>query len=32
VIEQLNERFGTRARGNIEAMNRAYARTVIEEQ
>ena len=32
VIEQLNERFGTRARGNIEAMNRAYAQTVIEEQ
>src|SRR5512136_1503149 len=32
VIEQLNERFGTRARGNIEAMNRAYEQTAIEGQ
>ncbi len=31
VIEQLHERFGTRAKGNIEAMNRAYNETVIEE-
>lgn len=31
VIEQLNERFGARAKGNIEAMKRAYAQTVIKE-
>jgi pyruvate ferredoxin oxidoreductase gamma subunit len=31
VIEQLNERFGARAKGNIEAMKRAYKETVIEE-
>jgi pyruvate ferredoxin oxidoreductase gamma subunit len=31
VVEQLHERFGARARGNIEAMNRAYNETVIEE-
>ena len=31
VIEQLNERFGARARGNIEAMRKAYQQTVIEE-
>jgi pyruvate ferredoxin oxidoreductase gamma subunit len=31
VIEQLRERFGARAEGNIEAMKRAYKETVIEE-
>jgi len=31
VVEQLHERFGTRAKGNIEAVNRAYMETVIEE-
>ncbi len=31
VVEQLKERFGTRAKGNIEAMNRAWSETVIEE-
>jgi len=31
VIEQLQERFGARAKGNIEAMNRAYQETVIKE-
>jgi pyruvate ferredoxin oxidoreductase gamma subunit len=31
VIEQLQERFGARARANIEAMKRAYAETVIKE-
>jgi pyruvate ferredoxin oxidoreductase gamma subunit len=31
VVEQLRERFGARAKGNIQAMNRAYKETVIEE-
>jgi 2-oxoacid:acceptor oxidoreductase gamma subunit (pyruvate/2-ketoisovalerate family) len=31
VIEQLNERFGGRARANIEAMTRAYTETVLKE-
>ena len=31
VIEQLHERFGARAKGNIEAMKRAYKETVIKE-
>ncbi|MBE0431759.1 MAG: 2-oxoacid:acceptor oxidoreductase family protein [Dehalococcoidia bacterium] len=31
VIEQLQERFGARAKGNIEAMKRAYQETVIKE-
>ena len=31
VVEQLHERFGTRAKGNIEAVNRAYRETVIKE-
>ncbi|MDH4270306.1 MAG: 2-oxoacid:acceptor oxidoreductase family protein [Dehalococcoidia bacterium] len=31
VVEQLQERFGTRAKGNIEAMKRAYKETVIKE-
>jgi pyruvate ferredoxin oxidoreductase gamma subunit len=31
VVEQLHERFGARAKGNIEAMKRAYKETVIEE-
>jgi pyruvate ferredoxin oxidoreductase gamma subunit len=31
VIEQLHERFGARAGGNIEAMRRAYRETVIGE-
>lgn len=31
VIEQLNERFGARAKGNIEAMNRAYRETMLEK-
>jgi pyruvate ferredoxin oxidoreductase gamma subunit len=31
LIEQLQERFGARAKGNIEAMNRAYQETVIKE-
>ena len=31
LVEQLRERFGARAKGNIEAMKRAYEETVIEE-
>ena len=31
LVEQLNERFGTRARGNIEAVKRAYEETKTEE-
>ena len=31
VVDQLQERFGARAKGNIEAVNRAYMETVIEE-
>jgi pyruvate ferredoxin oxidoreductase gamma subunit len=31
MIEQLQERFGKRAMGNIEAMKRAYKETVMEE-
>ena len=31
VVEQLHERFGARAKGNIEAVRRAYEETVIEE-
>ncbi len=31
VVEQLHERFGARAQGNIEAMERAYEETVMEE-
>jgi 2-oxoacid:acceptor oxidoreductase gamma subunit (pyruvate/2-ketoisovalerate family) len=31
VVEQLHERFGVRAKGNIEAMQRAYKETVIKE-
>jgi 2-oxoacid:acceptor oxidoreductase gamma subunit (pyruvate/2-ketoisovalerate family) len=31
VVEQLQERFGPRAKGNIEAMKRAYDETVIKE-
>jgi len=31
VVDQLHERFGARAAGNIEAMKRAYKETVIEE-
>jgi pyruvate ferredoxin oxidoreductase gamma subunit len=31
VIEQLQERFGARAKGNIEAMNRAYKETALKE-
>lgn len=31
VVEQLHERFGARAKGNIEAMKRAYRETVIKE-
>lgn len=31
MIEQLKERFGARAEGNIEAMERAYKETVMEE-
>jgi pyruvate ferredoxin oxidoreductase gamma subunit len=31
IVEQLHERFGARAKGNIEAMKRAYKETVIEE-
>jgi len=31
VIEQLHERFGARAKGNIEAMKRAYKETTIKE-
>ena len=31
VVEQLKQRFGTRAKGNVEAMKRAYKETVIEE-
>ncbi|MFW6118455.1 MAG: 2-oxoacid:acceptor oxidoreductase family protein [Chloroflexota bacterium] len=31
LVEQLQERFGPRAKGNIEAMKRAYAETVVKE-
>jgi len=31
LVEQLQERFGARAKGNIEAMKRAYKETVIKE-
>lgn len=31
VVEQLHERFGARAKGNIEAVERAYKETVIKE-
>jgi 2-oxoacid:acceptor oxidoreductase gamma subunit (pyruvate/2-ketoisovalerate family) len=31
MVEQLQERFGARAEGNIEAMKRAYKETVMEE-
>ena len=31
VVEQLHERFGVRAKGNIEAMKRAYKETLIKE-
>jgi pyruvate ferredoxin oxidoreductase gamma subunit len=31
MVEQLQERFGKRAEGNIEAMKRAYKETVMEE-
>ncbi len=31
LVEQLQERFGARARGNIEAMKRAYNETVMKE-
>jgi 2-oxoacid:acceptor oxidoreductase gamma subunit (pyruvate/2-ketoisovalerate family) len=31
LVAQLQERFGLRARGNIEAMQRAYGETVIKE-
>jgi hypothetical protein len=31
LAEQLKERFGLRARGNIEAMKRAYSETMIKE-
>lgn len=31
LIEQLQERFGARAKGNIEAMQRAYRETVMKE-
>lgn len=31
VVVQLQERFGSRARGNIEAMKRAYDETVMKE-
>ena len=31
LVEQLQERFGIRAKGNIEAVNRAYKETAIEE-
>lgn len=31
VVEQLQERFGTRAKGNTEAVNRAYRETAIKE-
>jgi hypothetical protein len=31
VVDQLHERFGARAKGNIEAMKRAYKETVTEE-
>jgi 2-oxoacid:acceptor oxidoreductase gamma subunit (pyruvate/2-ketoisovalerate family) len=31
MVEQLHERFGARAKGNIEAMKRAYKESVIEE-
>jgi 2-oxoacid:acceptor oxidoreductase gamma subunit (pyruvate/2-ketoisovalerate family) len=31
LVEQLQERFGLRARGNIEAMKKAYGETVIKE-
>jgi 2-oxoacid:acceptor oxidoreductase gamma subunit (pyruvate/2-ketoisovalerate family) len=31
MVEQLKERFGARAEGNIEAMERAYKETVLEK-
>ena len=31
LVEQLRERFGARAEGNIKAMKRAYEEAVIEE-
>jgi pyruvate ferredoxin oxidoreductase gamma subunit len=31
VVEQLHERFGARASGNIQAMNRAYRETAVQE-
>jgi hypothetical protein len=31
MVEQLQERFGGKAMGNIEAMKRAYGETVMEE-
>ena len=31
LVEQFQERFGARAKGNIEAMKRAYRETVIKE-
>jgi len=31
LVEQLQERFGARAKGNIEAMKRAYKEAVIKE-
>jgi 2-oxoacid:acceptor oxidoreductase gamma subunit (pyruvate/2-ketoisovalerate family) len=31
MVEQLQERFGARAKGNIEAMERAYREAVMEE-
>jgi len=31
LVTQLQERFGPRAKGNIEAMNRAYNETVVKE-
>jgi Pyruvate/2-oxoacid:ferredoxin oxidoreductase gamma subunit len=31
LVEQLQERFGARAKGNIEAMERAYKETEIKE-
>jgi hypothetical protein len=31
LVEQLQERFGARAKANVEAMKRAYNETVIKE-
>jgi len=31
LVEQLQERFGLRAKANIEAMKRAYNETVVKE-